>query len=62
MSKEDHPSYFGKDASNLPPDKQPTLFEFTDEAGQILRLTRYELEQIHIDLKFIDIWMKEFPR
>ena len=62
MSKEDHPSYFGKDASNLPPDQQPTLFEFTDEAGRLLRLYKHELEQIHIDLKFVDIMLREFPR
>ena len=62
MSKEDHPSYFGKDASNLPPDQQPTLFEFLSEAGELLRLTAYELEQIHIDMKFVDIMLREFPR
>lgn len=62
MSKEDHPSFYGKDASNLPPDRQPTLFEFTNEAGELLRLYKQELEQIYIDLKFTDIWMREFPR
>jgi hypothetical protein len=62
MSKEDHPSYFGKDASNLPPDRQPTLFEFMNEAGELLHLTVYELEQIHIDMKFIDIMLREFRR
>lgn len=62
MSKEDHPAFYGKDASNLPPDRQPTLFEFTNEAGELLRLTKQELEQIYIDLKFTDIWMREFPR
>lgn len=62
MSKEDHPSFYGKDKSNLPPDRQPTLFEITTEAGEILRLYKDELEQLHIDLKFQDIWMREFRR
>lgn len=62
MSKEDHPSFYGKDASNLPPDRQPTLFEFTNEAGELLHLTAHELEQIHIDMKFIDIMLREFRR
>jgi hypothetical protein len=62
MSKEDHPSFYGKDKSNLPPDRQQELFEFTTEAGEILRLYKHELEQLHIDLKFLDIMMREFRR
>lgn len=62
MSREDHPAFYGKDASNLPPDKQPTLFEFLNEANELIRITSHELEQIHIDLKFIDIMVREFPR
>lgn len=62
MSKEDHPSFYGKDASNLPPDRQTTLFEFLSEANELIRMTNLELEQIEYDLKFIDIMVREFPR
>lgn len=61
MSKDDHPAFFGKDASNLPKQpKQPQLFEFLNEANELIRLTAQELEQIHIDLAFLDIMVREF--
>lgn len=62
MSKDDHPAFFGKDASNLPKPEQPQLFEFLNEANELIRLTAQELEQIHIDLMFLDIMVREFGR
>lgn len=56
MGMEDHPVFFGKDASNLP--KQPTLFEILNEAQQLLRLTEAEIEQLEIDIRFLEIMMR----
>lgn len=57
MSMEDHPMFFGKDASNLPnpphPSKQPTLFEMMNECDNLIRATQYELEQLDYDIRFL---------
>ena len=49
--------FFGKDASNLP--KQPTLFEMMDEAEELIRLLRVEIENAEIDLRFLMMMLAE---
>lgn len=51
MPKEDHPAFFGKDASN----NQPTLFEMMREAEVLMSLTAKEIEQLEYDIKFLEI-------
>lgn len=58
MSKEDHPSHFGKDASNLPPTPDQKL----QRARYLINKYRRELEQIEYDLRFRDIITQEFPQ
>lgn len=52
--------FFGKDASNLP--KQPTLFEMMDEAEELIRLLRTEIENAEIDLRFLMMMLAENER
>ena len=52
--KEDHPAFRNKDASN-----QYTLFELMNQAEQLLADARKVDEQLAIDIRFIDIMMRE---
>lgn len=54
MSKEDHPVFRNKDASN-----QYTLFNLLNQAEQHLSNVRRDDEQTAIDIRFIDIMMRE---
>ena len=58
MSKEDHPSFFGKDASNSPVTPEQKL----QRARYLIHKYRRELEQIEYDLKFRDLITREFPQ
>lgn len=55
MSKEDHPSFQYKDYSNSP-------HHFLDEAQRLLADTLNERQQTLVDLKFIEIMLKEWGR
>ena len=54
MSREDHPAFRNKDASN-----QYTLFELMNQAEQLIANVRRDDEQTAIDMKFIDIMVRE---
>jgi hypothetical protein len=54
MGKEDHPAFRNKDASN-----QHTLFELIQEAEQLMADALKHREQTAIDIKFMDIMLRE---
>ena len=54
MSREDHPAFYNKDASN-----QYTLFELMNQAEQLIANVRRDDEQTAIDIRFIDIMVRE---
>jgi hypothetical protein len=55
MSKEDHPAFRYKDASN-----QHNLFNMLDEAQELVRLTEKEIEQLDIDLRFVLLMLANY--
>jgi signal transduction histidine kinase len=54
VSREDHPAFYNKDASN-----QYTLFELMNQAEQLIANVRRDDEQTAIDIRFIDIMVRE---
>jgi signal transduction histidine kinase len=54
MSRDDHPAFHNKDANN-----QYTLFELMNQAEQLIADARRNQEQAAIDIRFIDIMIRE---
>jgi hypothetical protein len=48
MSKENHPSFYGKDASNLPPDRRNRIQHMIKELHK-------DINQLEYDFKFAQI-------
>lgn len=55
MSRDQHPAFRYKDASN-----QPTLFDMMSEADDLIAATRQEIERVETDLRFLLILLHEY--